>query len=235
MFTKMICLNNKFSALDFASFCITIIAIILTFGRVAIAGTAAGIIISYFICGKGKNANKVLNVTLFLALFFSLIYFFFGNSVVITRLLGRGDSTMVSTSTHSTITRNALNVIKSHWLVGVGIGTQGYTRGNLKTVITDGGWLAWFLELGIPVTIIYFLLIVCLIIFSYRTMNKTKVDSKEKKSIIFICTSFITVTLFYVAASLVNSAYSAIANYGNYWVITGCMLSCYDTKYIQQR
>ena len=201
---------------------------LLSFGRIAIAGAIAGILIIYYISGKTKKLRRFFKILLALSFGIAIVYFFFGDTALISRMLGRGESTSVSNTGHQLMILTAIQAIRDNWLIGVGMGTQGYFRGDLQTYITDGCWFSLTLEMGIPLIILFIMLVISLLRFAFVRIKK-----EGSKSALYINCVFISVALYFLFANIINSSFTAPTNYGLFWVIAGCMLGVNDVEEVK--
>ena len=211
---------KKKSKLDIISLVIVAASVILTFGRIAIIGGLFSIILTYIYCSRKNSLGRAFKIIIILVVVFGVVFAFFGDSIVVKRLIGEGTSTNVSNQIHMEKAQNGLQAVLQNWLMGVGNGTQGYTRGNLTAIVSDGGWLSWALELGVPTTLVFFAVFFAFLVFS----NKCKKEYTDEFNI-WINSAAVTTMVIFMFSSIFNSSYLARANYGISWLLIGLSLA----------
>ena len=211
---------KKKSKLDIISLVIVAASVILTFGRIAIIGGLFSIILTYIYCSRKNSLGRAFKIIIILVVVFGVVFAFFGDSIVVKRLIGEGTSTNVSNQIHMEKAQNGLQAVLQNWLLGVGNGTQGYTRGNLTAIVSDGGWLSWALELGVPTTLVFFAVFFAFLVFS----NKCKKEYTDEFNI-WINSAAVTTMVIFMFSSIFNSSYLARANYGISWLLIGLSLA----------
>lgn len=207
------------SVVRLVGFGITIAANILTFSRVSIIGSILVYVVEYLILGKKGKLNKHIKIiivgTLVIFLFVT-----FGSETAVYQRLFNTNITMTSDIVHSSTIRAAGEAVRDNLFLGLGMGTQGYdSAGSAFSVIRDGCWFQFALELGLPLTVLYGFILLLLI---YTAMKKTRTVKRESQAI--ACGSYVAIMVYFVLASFINSAYNAKEVFGLCWVITGMML-----------
>ncbi len=193
---------------------VIVIAIVLTYSRAAIAGCALTIILQNYCFGK-FNIKKIIMTVILIAvttisyLSFSPDYFLF------RRLIGTEVSSYYSTVVHLEEIRNSLDVIKDNPLAGIGLGSQGKSSRSEK-IITDGFWFQLFLEMGIPLSLLYLLNIYLCTRIALTRSRMTLNPYVKIASDSFLCMSIL---LFFL--NFFNSAFSSPIVYLIYWTIFG--------------
>lgn len=213
-FGKLMVYRKNFS--DILCFGIVLISVLLSVGRVSIFGTLLGLIIVYFFCSKKKRSKKIFNIAAFLLLLLVLVLIFFGDSVILKRILGGGESTSTSNEIHLDKAKDGLTALSNNWLLGIGIGTQGYNRGDLVPLVEDGGFISFALELGIPTMILFIFLLVYMLVFALKNINK-----RSSKAQLWCTSVLVASTLLIMMSCIFNSSFLARANYGTYWILVG--------------
>jgi hypothetical protein len=193
---------------------VIVIAIVLTYSRAAIAGCVLTIILQNYYFGK-FNIKKIILTVLFIVvttlsyLSFSDDYFLF------RRLIGTEVSTYYSTVIHLEQIRNSLDVIKDNPLAGIGLGSQGKSSKSEK-IITDGFWFQLFLELGIPLSLLYLLNIY---LCARIALTRSRITLNPYVKI--ASDSFLCITILFIFINFLNSAFSSPIVYLIYWTIFG--------------
>ena len=200
-------------------FGITIAANILTFSRASIIGSIFVYAVEYLILGKKGKFEKYIRV---IAIGTLVVFLFvtFGRDTAVYQRLFNTSLTSTSDIVHSTTIRAARKAVGEHPILGLGMGTQGYDNaGSTVSVIRDGCWLQFALECGMPLTILYGIILLSLIVTALRKMNFI-----DRGSQVIACGSYVAIMLYFIVASFINSAYNAKEVFGLCWVITGMML-----------
>ena len=200
-------------------FVISFVANVLTFSRVSIVGSIMLYSVEYILLGKKRQVVKYIRI-LSIASFVILMFLTFGSETALYQRLFNKNMTNSSDIVHVTTTKKAREMVMQHPLLGIGMGTQGYdSKDSTVGVIRDGCWLQFALELGLPLTFVYVLLIFVLMLESYKKIKVTTI-----KSVKIACGVYISIMLYFIAANFVNSAYNAKEVFGLCWLLTGLML-----------
>lgn len=200
-------------------FGIAVIANILTFSRAALVGSIMVYSIEYILLGKKGRAEKYIRV---LAISAAGIFLFmtFASDTALYQRLFNSSITLTSDIVHTTTIRQAQEAITDNWLLGLGMGTQGYDSvGSTVSVIRDGCWMQFALELGVPLALWGGVLLLTLLATANRRLRFVRCLSQR-----ISCGVYIAVTLYFIVASFINSSYNAKEVFGLCWVLTGLML-----------
>ncbi len=201
------------------SFGITVIANILTFSRVALIGSIMVYCVVYILLGKKGKAEKYIKI---LAIGTTGLFLFmtFASETALYQRLFNSSITLTSDIVHTRTILQAHEAIRDNWLLGLGMGTQGYdSSGSTVNVIRDGCWMQFALELGVPLTLWIAGLLLILLVTAIRRLKYVYYPSQK-----IVCVVFISITLYFIVASFINSSYNAKEVFGLCWVITGLML-----------
>lgn len=157
-------------------------AIILTFSRVAILGALGIILFEILINNKKAMGSRIIKIVLTVALIFWIVPTFFSNTVFYRNFIGQSSNTQMSNQVHSEAFDTAQEVLKDNWIFGVGMGTQGYeSTGSTIKVIRDGTWYTFALELGIPLTALYWGILIMALLNSLKNIGGGVHDLRTKK------------------------------------------------------
>lgn len=167
-------------------------AIILTFSRVAILGALGIILFEILINNRKAMGSRLIKIVLIVALILWIVPTFFSNTVFYRNFIGLSSNTQMSNQVHSEAFDTAQEVLKDNWIFGVGMGTQGYeSTGSTVKVIRDGTWYTFALELGIPLTALYWGILIMALLNSLkyigggtRPQNK-KVTWHQQQQLLF--------------------------------------------------
>lgn len=215
---SMLCVEGK-SFFRIMQFALSTTACILSYSRLPIVLMIVFCAIVYIIAFNNKTKIiRYLQLGILLIVLISIVVTFFPDTVLMSRFLGRDDFVVASNYEHFMSIKIALQVISKHPLLGIGMGTQGYTRGGITPIITDGYWFIFMLETGIPTTLLYITLIVYSAIKARMEMNFL---SDIKYNVMTYCLTF-----YFFFSSFLNSAALSRCNYGIYWVIIALFYKC---------
>lgn len=196
---------------------------VMTFTRATLVGffLSGGIILAlYYGRFTLLYTIKLLSV---LVAFFSmtlLVGYQYKDTFLMRRLTGREMSTMSSDEGHFSMIDNSVAYLKEHYLAGSGIGSQGPSGDPEKVIITDGYWFQLFLENGMPLGLLY--LAFYLLCFFYALQAFLTTDNLLLKQ---LCLTFIAVSMYYAAASFINSAFIGRVNFILYWMLFGFIMA----------
>ena len=202
--------NCKINGL-WIKFAIVAIANFLTFSRSSIVGMVAVFVLEIFLQGVAKkNIFKTLLVicSLLLIIIF-LALTIFRDTIIIKRLID-GDNLWNSGSNagHFSMIQEAIEEIKENWLFG-----------KSNEIITDGAIWAYMLEMGIPVFVVYCILIIALILFAIKNCRSA---NKTVRTLAF---GYIAMNAYFIVSSFINSAYAARSVLVFIWFIGGMLLA----------
>jgi len=205
---------------------ITFFAIIFTFSRVAYLGTfiiTFVLMIVYIFKYKSKRTLTSYLSILTIILLSMILILVFRNDIINSfiykdLILGNNPSVKGSTQTHIHLLEKSIEIIKSNWIFGTGIGTQRYGT-NVQFYNTDGSWMAMMIEIGIPMFILYLAFLIKCIIKSYELSRKNLIIRD-------IGIGFFIFSIYeMIFANFINSAYFGKIFYIMYWFIFGIILS----------
>lgn len=191
-----------------------------TFSRASVVGMAAVFVLEFVLYGcTHRRAFETMFVTLiFLVVALLLVLTLFGDSVIVQRLLGQNaDWTAGSDSGHFSMIDAAAQEIGRNWLIGT-------LMGQSNSVITDGTFWAYLLEMGVPVFLVYCILLFVLLLIALRNCK-----SKDRMTG-GICTAYIGMNAYLLIFSFINSAYAARSVLVFVWLIGGMMLAIIAKK-----
>ena len=148
------------------------------------------------------------------------LFLFNASDLLIVQILtNTREGTQGSTLAHLMSIQDAREVISGHPLSGVGVGSQGNSVGPENVIITDGAWWILMLEFGIPLSIVFVVLLVLMLIPVGRYVLRR--DSKQRA--LSIATLAFHAYLF--PASFINSAILGHVSFGLYWAVLGLSLA----------
>ena len=200
-------------------FGITVVANVLTFSRVALVGSAMIYALEYLLFGKKNRTEKYVRI-LALGLLGILLFMTLASDTALYQRLFNSSITSSSDIVHLSTIARARKAVSENWFLGLGMGTQGYdSSGSTVSVIRDGCWLQFALELGMPLTLLLGTMLLSLLVIAKRRLNVVRTDGQK-----ISCGVFIVITLYFAVASLINSSFNAKEVFGLYWVLAGMML-----------
>lgn len=200
-------------------FGIAVTANILTFSRASIIGSVMVYAVEYILLGKKGKAEKYVRL-LAVGMLGILLFITFADDTSLYQRLFNTSITATSDVVHRTTINDAQQAVLEHPWLGLGMGTQGYdSSGSTVGVIRDGCWYQFALELGLPLTVLYLLIIASLMIVA---LKRLKVENRS--SVRTVCGAYLAIMIYFIVASFVNSAYNAKEVFGLCWVLTGMML-----------
>ncbi len=194
---------------------IVIIANILTFSRAANVGMIAVFLLEFILygCVRGK-ALKYIAVSGFVLLIgIALVLILFGDSVMVQRIFGSNTVWNIGSDTaRFSMISDAIAIIKDNWLFGT-------LMGQSNSIVTDGVFWAYIMEMGIPVFIVY-----CMLLFFIFKIALKACKSADKLTCT-ISIGYIGMNAYLLAASIINSAYSARSVLVFVWLVGGMVVS----------
>lgn len=138
---------------------------------------------------------------------------------IIQRLQGSNQESVGSTIGHIVTIQNAWDMIAAHPLAGVGIGSQGNSVGPENAIITDGAWWILLLELGVPISMFFLLLLLLGLVPIARFVLRQ--DSQNRA--LPIATLAFHAYLF--PANFINSGVLGHISFGLYWALLGLSIA----------
>lgn len=146
----------------------------------------------------------------------------FQSSFMFQRLSGEDITTQGSDEGHLFITLEAINAIVQNPLLGLGMGSQGESSGaglGTNSIIPDGSWFQLLLELGVPVSIIFF--VIQIVIFRVLIKNGKKSEKTFDKSLSIGIASYLIFVFF---VGFVDSIFTYRITYILYWFFISLLL-----------
>ena len=228
-------INKEGNKRIYLLFISSVISNLLTFSRASIVGMIVAIIVEYLIVISNKCTKKdfIKRIAIIVsAIMLSIVIFIkyadaITNTIIFQRLTSKNNLWNVgSDSFHFSSIRNAIEVIGQHSIIGYGLGKAGYSVSN-DAIITDGTFWAYLLEFGIPLCILYWAIVASIILKFVRWINK------KAEIVSSLCLGFLVSNGYLIAASIINSAYSARIILIFNWVLAGIIYvmvqnSCQD-------
>jgi len=204
--------------------CIT--ANILSFSRVAVLGLLLIAISEYIVI----NNFKLKHITYILIVLGMLVMMGLGaftlisssNNFFLDWITAEDSTTSGSNLVHFMMIDNAINYISENPWGGVGVGSQGPSSRKDNLIISDGFWLQFMLEFGIPLFGIYIIYSVLCIRCIYRLHQiRSSIET----------TAFISLTVYFMFANIINSTYIGKVNQVLYWTLFGlATFKCCNSK-----
>ena len=209
-------INNNYKSIAlWTKLIIVAIANYLTFSRASIVGMVGVFVLEYLIDGisKKKYFKTFLTIFLFFLIAIVMAFTFFRDTIIIQRLF-EGDNLWNSGSDagHFSMIQDAVQRIQAHWLIGS-------LMGKSNEVITDGTFWAYLLEMGIPVFIVY-----CVLVFALNIFALKNCKSKDR-TVRTLSMGYVGMNAYLLLSSFINSAYSARSVIVFVWFVGGMMLA----------
>lgn len=188
-----------------------------SYSRVAFAGLAFVFVALFFMLGRSKGMNKVLQ---FVVVGFALVIGVFsllGDSALFARFLGTDAFTQFSNDSHEANIFRAFETIGENFVFGTGLGTQLVSDSR---ALADGWWLQLACETGVFVFLLYAYFFVKL---GFRLLRGYVAGSGFHRVASAVC----LVTLcYFVVASIINSSFVGRADLTLFFVLIGCWEAC---------
>lgn len=205
---------------------VAIIANLLTFSRASIVSMIAVIALEYlFSVPRDKVLKSIARILVILILSFAGYYIaisYFSDSVIVQRLTS--NSSLMNDNSdriHFLMIKKAIQYISSSPILGYGIGTAGYSAVKGSNLVTDGSFWSYLVQYGIPVCLIFALLIAYILKISIKSIREK--NTKHK----YIALGFFSSNIALLAMSLINSAYSARSELILIWIYSAFTLIIY--------
>lgn len=193
---------------------IIVSANMLTFSRASVVGMVGVMSLELLIFGsaRGKLLKYMLTMLAIILIALILALTVFRDSVIVQRIFGFNSSwTDGSDEGHFTMIGDAINAIKQNWLFGTMMGVS-------NEIITDGSFWAYIIEWGIPVFVVYCVLICMLLI---RALTNLK---RKDRWAMAINIGYVGMNAYFFVFSFINSAYASRSILVFVWLIAGMML-----------
>ncbi|WP_207431163.1 O-antigen ligase family protein [Sabulibacter ruber] len=220
VFTKYITHKKKVYLLFL---CLILTANILTFTRATMIGfflSGSVILVLYYGRFTLLYTIKLFAITSILLSVLLVLGFQYKDTFIVKRLTGREASTISSNEGHFSMIDNSIIYLKKHYLAGSGVGSQGPSGDPENVIITDGYWFQMFLENGVPLGILYLLFYVFCLLYALQVLFKTNSILLKQ-----LCLAFLGVSVYFYAASFINSAFIGRVNFILYWILFGLIMA----------
>ena len=192
----------------------------LTFSRASIVGMIGVFVLEYIIDGFSKKKYRRTFLTIFLGFLICIVLAFtlFRDSIIIRRLF-EGDIlwNTGSDAVHFSMIQDATDMLQAHWLFGT-------LTGKSNEVITDGIFWAYLLEMGIPVFLVYCILVLALTIFALKQCKS------QDKTVRTLSIGYVGMNFYFILSSFINSSYAGRSVIIFVWFIGGMMLAAVATR-----
>lgn len=193
---------------------IIVSANMLTFSRASVVGMVGVMSLELLIFGsaRGKLLKYMLTMLAIILIALILALTVFRDSVIVQRIFGFNSSwTDGSDEGHFTMIGDAINAIKQNWLFGTMMGVS-------NEIITDGSFWAYIIEWGIPVFVVYCVLICMLLIRALKNLKR------KDRWAMAINIGYVGMNAYFFVFSFINSAYASRSILVFVWLIAGMML-----------
>lgn len=197
------------------------VATLLTFTRAALAGLVIVVFVGLYLRYGRLSVSfilRILGIALLLVALAIGAYVFYQDSLMIKRFTGQDINSLHSNNEHFAQIEASVSYLTQHPFAGIGVGSQGPSGGSSK-MITDGYWLQLFLENGIILGSLYLFFYLSCFTFALREFYRTR-NLLQKQ----LCMSFICFSMYFGAASFLNSAFAGRTNFIVYWVLFGLLV-----------
>ena len=144
--------------------------------------------------------------------------------LVVQILTNSSEGTQGSTLVHMMTIQDAREVIAGHPFSGVGVGSQGNSVGPENAIITDGAWWILMLEFGVPLSIVFVILLILVLIPVGKFVLRR--DSKERTLAIAI----LAFHAYLFPACFINSAILGHISFGLYWAVLGLSIAAASNR-----
>jgi len=213
-------LERRGSRFLFALLC-SFVANYLTFSRASLALLAPVLVVVWLLHHRFRRRQVLVALfSVVLVTAAAAFLLFTATDLLIVQVLtSSSEGTQGSTLEHLMSIQDARETIAAHPLTGVGVGTQGNSVGPENAIITDGAWWILMLEFGVPVAIVFFVVLVLMLIPVAK--HVLRADSKQRA--FPIATLAFHVYLF--PASFINSAILGHVSFGLYWAVLGLSIA----------
>ncbi len=206
-------------------------SIILTFSRVAIAGSVsvAVVLLVYVVAKRRPTPLVILASGASLFGFIGLTWIFLseqliaqlGSSFIYSDLfLNQNASVQSSTSLHNVYIDIALKIVQEDPWFGIGIASQGQNSLNAQssTVITDGAFWSLLAEGGIVLLASYFVFLIICAVTAFKTIKFANFES-------YVPIAFLVFSAYeFFASAIYNSSFFGKAPFILYWFIFGIVV-----------
>jgi O-Antigen ligase len=198
----------------------------LTYSRASLALLVPVLVVVWLLHHRFRR-RQVLVALLSVALIATAAAFLLFNAtdlLIVQILTNSSEGTQGSTLGHLMTIQDAREVIAGHPLSGVGVGSQGNSVGPENAIITDGAWWILMLEFGVPLSIVFVVLLVLVLI----PVGKHVLRRDSKQRTLAIATLAFHAYLF--PASFINSGILGHITFGLYWAVLGLSIAAASNR-----
>jgi hypothetical protein len=146
------------------------------------------------------------------------------NLLIVQIVSNTREGTQGSTLGHLMTIQDAREAIAGHPFSGVGVGSQGNSVGPESAIITDGAWWILMLEFGVPLSILFVVLLVLMLIPVGKHVLRR--DSKQRALAIAV----LAFHAYLFPASFINSAILGHVSFGLYWAVLGLSIAAASNR-----
>lgn len=139
-------------------------------------------------------------------------------------LLNAREGTQGSTLGHIMTIHDAWQAISAHPWMGIGVGTEGNAVAPEDAIITDGAWWILMLEFGVPLSILF----VVVLVLTLVPITKYVLRRDSNQRALAIATLAFHAYLF--PANFINSAILAHISFGLYWAVLGLSIAAASNR-----
>jgi hypothetical protein len=210
----------------FALLC-SVVANYLTYSRASVALLVPVLVVVWLLHYRFRR-RQVLVALFSLVLIATAAAFLLFNAtdlLIVQILTNSSEGTQGSTLAHLMTIQDAREAIAGNPLSGVGVGSQGNSVPPENAIITDGAWWILMLEFGVPLSIVFVVLLVLLLI----PIGKHVLRRDSKQRTLAIATLAFHAYLF--PASFINSAILGHISFGLYWAVLGLSIAAASNLY----
>jgi len=199
----------------------SLVANYLTYSRASFYLAIPVLVVVWLLHHRFRRRETILAlVTVLLILAAVTLLFLNATDLLIADiLLNAREGTQGSTLSHIATIQDAWRTIAAYPLIGIGVGSQGNAVGPENAIITDGAWWILMLEFGVPLSILFVVVLVLMLIPVAKHVLRR--DSKQRA--LSIATLAFHAYLF--PASFINSAILGHVSFGLYWAVLGLSIA----------
>ncbi len=216
---------------------VSVITIFLTYSRIAYIAPFILLFLQPILQISLKN---IIKWCCYILIFFLVIYLInysldgyivasIKETFIFSRLTGDDISTQGSDDDHLFITLAAISAIIQNPLTGVGLGSQGESSGaglGSNAITTDGSWFQLFLELGIPLSILFLFLMFSILKLLISLSRNSTIPLVKGLS-----NGLIGYIIFVLPAGFLDSIFTYRITYILFWFFVGCIISYINIEY----
>lgn len=201
------------------------LANILTLTRATFIGLVLVLGVSFFMRHARLSYSfiiKIFSSAIFVVIIALSGLYFYQDTFIVKRITGKEATTKGSTAEHMQQIEASVDFLKEHYITGAGVGSQGSSGDPSKKIITDGYWFQLMLENGLVLGLLYLIFYISCTFFAFRTFYKTDNSLLQQ-----LCIAFVAFSLYFYAASFLNSGLAGRSNFITFWIIFGLLLAQY--------